>query len=261
MDFFILVVAGSLIGTVASMIGVGGGIFMVPLLSFFYVGTTQEAVGTSLATVVVTSVFSSINYGRRKLIDFKLGPMLMPTVIAGAWLGAWLTQFISSHGLALAFGVLLLYPATIMLLGREPKEIAKLLGGEAGEQPARYPPLKTVSIGVVAGVASGFFGVGSGILMVPAMSILLKVEMLQAVATSLFVMGPSALLGSAQHAVLGNVHAEFMLPLALGIVLGAQAGPRLALTLPRVRLRQAFGLALSYASLNMIWKGLSQLFS
>lgn len=258
MEILILVVTGAVIGTISSMIGVGGGILMVPLLSFFFVGTTQEAVGTSLAAVIVTSVFSSIRYHQQKVIDVKLALWLMPNVIMGAWLGAWLTQQISSHGLALAFGALLMYPALMMVTGREPKEIAKFLGSASAGAPLHHPA-KIILIGWVAGVASGFFGVGSGILMVPALAILLGVDMLQAVATSLLVMGPSALVGSIQHWFLGHLHFEFMLPLAAGIVVGAQVGPGLAMRMPRKRLRQAFGVVLTYAGLNMIWKGVSTL--
>jgi len=256
MEILILVVAGALIGTISSMIGVGGGILMVPLLSFFFVSTTQEAVGTSLAAVIVTSIFSSIRYHQQKAIDFKLALWLMPNVILGAWFGAWLTQQISSQGLALAFGLLLMYPALMMVSGREPKEIAKFFGSKSDGLPSRHPA-KIIIMGLVAGVASGFFGVGSGILMVPAMAILLGVDMLQAVATSLLVMGPSALVGSVQHWFLGNLHFEFMMPLAAGIVVGAQVGPRLAMLMPPKRLRQAFGVVLAYAGLNMIWKGIS----
>lgn len=256
MIWAVLLPAGVLTGTIASMIGVGGGILMVPLLSFFFVATTQEAVGTSLAAVVVTSAFSSIAYGRRRVIEVRLGFWLMPAVMLGAWLGAWLTQFVSSGGLALAFAALLLYPAVMMIAGREPKEITRLLGGARAPSAGEPSPLKTAVIGLAAGVISGFFGVGGGVLMVPALHLFLEVGILEAVATSLFVMGPSALIGALQHAALGHTHLGLVFPLALGIVVGAQLGPRVASALPRVRLRQAFGVALAYAALNMAGKGL-----
>jgi len=256
MDFLLLVVAGALIGAVSSMIGVGGGILMVPLLSFFYVSTTQEAVGTSLAAVVVTSISSSLHYARKNVIDYRLALVLMPSLTAGAWLGAWLTGFISSEGLSLLFGLLLLYPAVLMLLGREPKEAVSARQGGATSNAWHYV-LQASAFGVVFGVASGFFGVGSGILMVPAMVLLLKVEMLQAVATSLLVMMPSALVGSIQHWFQHNLHAELMIPVALGIIVGTQVGPRIAIAISRVQLRRAFGVVLVYAALNMIWKGVA----
>jgi uncharacterized membrane protein YfcA len=98
------------IGWVASMVGVGGGIFMVPLLVFLnLVGSTQEAVGTSLAAIVFNSISSTIAYSRQKKIDYKFALALLPAALVGAWLGAFLTEFISSEELAIAFGVLLLY--------------------------------------------------------------------------------------------------------------------------------------------------------
>ncbi len=261
----ILIVSGVLIGTISSMIGVGGGIMMVPLLSFFFVPETQQAVGTSLATVVVTGIVSSINYGRKKVIDYKLAFMMMPTVIVGAVLGAWLTDFISSEGLALAFGVLLMYPALMMVSGREPKEVVNIFKKpskteeKTESQNQTYSPIKIILIGTIAGIASGFFGVGSGILMVPAMAIFLNVDMLYAVATSLFVMVPSAFIASFKHWQSANIIFQFMGLLAIGIIFGAQIGTRLAMKIPRKRLRQAFGVVLAFSGLNMIWKGISTL--
>ena len=255
----ILLLLGSaavFIGLVASMIGVGGGIFMVPLLSLSHlVGTTQEAVGTSLAAVVFTSISSTLAYRSKRVIQLKLGLWLMPATILGAWTGAYLTRFISSGGLSVAFGLLLLYPAVMMLRGRQPREIAGLFR----KSPAgnNYSPIEVFLLGLGAGLASGFFGIGGGIVMVPAITIFLRLDILEAVATSLFVMGPSALIGTAQHLLQGNLHLELALPLIVGIVIGAQLGPRLSTRLPRARLRQLFGLALAYSAVNMILSGIS----
>ncbi len=247
--------AAIFIGFLASMIGVGGGIFMVPLLSLSrLVATTQEAVGTSLAAVVFTSISSTWAYRAKGILDLKLGLMLMPAAILGAWLGAFLTRFISSGGLSIAFGILLLYPATMMLRGRQPREIAGLFRRSASGNG--YSPLEVALLGLGAGLASGFFGIGGGIVMVPAMAIFLQLDIVAAVATSLFVMGPSALIGSLQHFRQGNLHPELALPLIVGIVIGAQLGPRLSVKISKARLRQLFGLVLLYSSVNMILNGI-----
>jgi len=247
--------AAVFIGLVASMIGVGGGIFMVPLLSLSHlVSTTQEAVGTSLAAVIFTSISSTLAYRAKRVVQLKLGLWLMPATISGAWLGAYLTRFISSGGLSIAFGILLLYPAAMMLRGRQPREIARLFRRSmAGEG---YNPLEVLLLGLGAGLASGFFGIGGGIVMVPAMAIFLRLDIVEAVATSLFVMGPSALIGAAQHFFQGNLHPELALPLIVGIIIGAQLGPRISTKMPRARLRQLFGLVLLYSAVNMILSGL-----
>jgi len=247
--------AALFIGLIASMIGVGGGIFMVPLLSLLgFVATTQEAVGTSLAAVVFTSLSSTLAYRAKRVIDFKLGLWLMPVTILGAWTGAYLTRFISSGGLSMAFGVLLLYPAAMMLRGRPPREIARLF--RKSPAGSGYNSIEVFLLGLGAGLASGFFGIGGGIVMVPAMAIFLQLGIVEAVATSLFVMGPSALIGATQHFFQGNLHPELALPLILGIIIGAQLGPRLSTRMPRSRLRQLFGLALLYSAVNMILSGI-----
>ncbi|MGQ9478357.1 MAG: sulfite exporter TauE/SafE family protein, partial [Candidatus Bipolaricaulia bacterium] len=116
--------------------------------------------------------------------------------------------------------------------------------------------LEAALLGLGAGLASGFFGIGGGIVMVPAMAIFLSLDIVQAVATSLFVMGPSALIGSLQHFLQGHVHLELALPLILGIALGAQLGPLISTRMPKARLRQLFGLVLLYSAVNMILNGL-----
>ena len=258
MTFLTLFVAAILIGWVSSMIGVGGGIFMVPLLKIFqYVPTTQMAVGTSLAAIVFNSISSTVSYTRQHVVDFRLGLLLMPTATVGAWTGAYLTRFISSKGLAVAFGIFLIYVAGIMLLGKEPKEVAVWLRRRSADGAERFSPVATGLVGLIAGLAAGFFGIGGGAVMVPAMTLLLGTDIVRAVATSLFVMGPSALIGSIQHAFQGNLQWELALPLALGIMVGAQLGAFTTARVPKPFLRRLFGVVLVYSAFNMIWQGLS----
>ena len=248
--FFIAIVMGFL----ASLLGVGGGIFMVPLLMLAgYVPTIQQAAGTSIAGVLFTSISSTIAYALRRAINFRIGLILMPTTILGAWCGARLTEVISAHWLSIGFGVLLLYPVAMMIQGKQPKEIKLSLRGEV-----RGIKLYTAGaiIGLIAGTAAGMFGIGGGTVMVPSLAVFLGLDIITAAATSLFVMVPSAMMGSYQHWVQGNLHPELALPLILGLIIGAQIGPRIGSHIPKRRLRQLFGVVLLYAAINMIMKGL-----
>jgi hypothetical protein len=92
--------------------------------------------------------------------------------------------------------------------------------------------------------------------MVPALMLTLGLDIRTAVATSLFIMVPSAALATSRHALAGNTHWSLALPLIAGLLVGAQLGPRLGGKLPRRRLRQLFALVLLYAAANMIIKGL-----
>jgi len=241
-------------GVLASLLGVGGGVFMVPLLTLAgYVPTIQQAAGTSIAGVVFTSISGTIAYALRHAIDFRIGLILMPTTIIGAWCGARLTDVINAHWLSIGFGVLLLYPVAMMIQGKQPKEIGLSLHGEI-----KGIKLYVVGglIGLIAGTASGMFGIGGGTVMVPALAVFLGLDIVTAAATSLFVMVPSAMMGTYQHWVQGNVHPELALPLILGLIIGAQIGPRIGPHIPKRRLRQLFGVVLLYAAINMIVKGL-----
>ncbi|MGC9529321.1 MAG: sulfite exporter TauE/SafE family protein [Candidatus Bipolaricaulaceae bacterium] len=251
-SYILLALAGIGIGTVASMVGVGGGVFMVPLLVLSgLVSTTQAAVGTSIAGVMFTSISSSLAYWRRGAIDVRVGLAIVPGALMGGWFGAWVSQWIASGWLAVAFGVFLLYPALTMILGSGPKEMFSPSGGRT-----RLAALRAPAVGAVAGTVSGLFGLGGGTVMVPAMMLLLGLDIRRAVATSLFVMIPSAALATSQHALQGNSRWELAVPLIIGIVAGAQLGPVLGARVPRRRLRQLFGLVLVYGAVNMVLKGL-----
>lgn len=249
--FFIAIV----IGLLSSLLGVGGGIFMVPLLTLArYVPTIQQASGTSIAGVVFTSISSTVAYALRRAINFRIGFILMPTTIFGAWCGARLTEVINGKWLFVSFGVLLLYPVGMMIQGKKPKEIAFSLHGQAKD---RKLYLAGALIGFVAGTAAGLFGIGGGTVMVPALAVFLGLDIVAAVATSLFVMVPSAMMGAYQHLIQGNLRLELALPLILGLIIGAQIGPRLSSRIPERRLRQLFGGVLLYAAINMLLKGLA----
>ncbi|MCX6100243.1 MAG: sulfite exporter TauE/SafE family protein [Candidatus Bipolaricaulota bacterium] len=246
--------AGLAIGTLSSLLGVGGGIFIVPLLTLTaLVGTVQEAAGTSLAAITFTSLSATIAYARRRTIDVRAGLTLMPTSLVGAWAGARLTSVIASRWLAVGFAVLLLYPIVMMLRGKTTSEI-----GHGHRGPATGARLVVIgaAIGLVAGLASGLLGIGSGTIMVPSLALFLGLDILPAIATSLFVMVPSSAFAAFTHFQQGNLHVELAPPLIVGTVIGAQLGPFLGERISRRRLRQLFGVVLLYAAVNMVLKAL-----
>ncbi|RLE31241.1 sulfite exporter TauE/SafE family protein [Candidatus Acetothermia bacterium] len=241
------------IGFLASLLGLGGGVFMVPLLSLGgFVATMPEAAGTSLAAIVFTSISSSIAYYHRRAIDLRIGLLFMPSAIGGIILGAWLTEIIDPKWLMISFGVFLFYPVGMMITGKSPKEIRLSFKGEAiGGRLYAFAAL----LGLIAGIVSGMFGIGGGTVFVPSLAVFLGLDIVTAVATSLFVMIPTTIIGAAKHWMQGNLHMELALPLILGIIIGTQIGPRIGSKIPKKRLRQLFGIVLLYAAVNMIVKG------
>jgi len=251
--FLLLFAAAIGIGFMASLLGLGGGVFMVPLLLLGgFVPTQPEAAGTSIAGVLFTGISASIAYFRRKAIDFRIGLLFMPSAIAGVFLGRYIVTTVDARWLTLAFGIFLLYPAVTMLLGRTSKDVHARDEGRASGW--RFYVLVAV-IGFVAGTATKLFGIGGGTVFVPSLVLFLGLDITSAVAVSLFVMIPTAAISVATSWIDGALHWEFALPLVLGIIIGAQIGPRVGAKVPKKRLRQLFGVVLVYAAVNMILKG------
>jgi len=252
--FFILFFSAIGIGFAASLLGLGGGVFMTPLLLLGgFVATQPEAAGTSIVGVVFTGLSASIAYFRRRAIDFRIGLLFMPSALAGVVLGTWIVGIANPSWLTIAFGVFLLYPMVMMLAGKTPKELKPIAKGETSR--VRFV-LLIVLLGFVAGIVTKLFGIGGGTVFVPSLVMFLGFDIVTAVATSLFVMVPTALVGSVTSWLQGTLHLQLALPLVLGIVIGAQLGPRFGRRIPRKRIRQLFGLVLLYAAINMILKGL-----
>lgn len=250
MLYFLLALAGLGIGVLGSLLGIGGGIFVVPLLLLSgLVATPQEAAGTSIVGVLATGISASVAYLLRGKTPWRVSLSLMPGALAGSFLGAHFAGRVASAALTLAFGLFLLYPAGVLLLGREPKELVRARGGRA------RPVWAWALVGLAAGAAGSLFGIGGGVIMVPAL-VWLGLPMLEAVAGSLLVMVPTAALTTALHALAGRTHWDLALPLAGGILVGAQLGPLLAVRLPQRTLRRLFALVLLYSAANMIRKGL-----
>jgi uncharacterized membrane protein YfcA len=247
----LLFVAAIGIGFLASLLGLGGGVFMVPLLLLGgFVPTQPEAAGTSIAGVLFTGISASIAYFRRKAIDFRIGLLFMPSAIAGVFLGRYIVTTVGAKSLTLAFGVFLLYPAVTMLLGRTSKDVSARATRTSG-----WPFYAlVVLIGFVAGTATKLFGIGGGTVFVPSLVLFLGLDIVNAVAVSLFVMIPTAAISAATSWIDGTMHLELAVPLVLGIIIGAQIGPRVGAKVPKRRLRQLFGLVLVYAAVNMILK-------
>ncbi len=248
---FLLVLAGVGIGAVSSMLGIGGGIFIVPfLLLTGLVAAAPAASGTSMAAVLANGLSSTWAYLRRGATPWKVGLSVAPGAMAGGWLGAYLAGVIHPAWLASAFGVFLLYPTAVLLLGKQPKD---LFSGRGKKGVGLWA---AVVVGLAAGTAGGLFGLGGGVIMVPALT-LLGLDILPAIATSLFVMVPSSAVALVQHALAGRTHWDLALPLMAGVLLGAQIGPVLSARLPAVWLRRLFALILLYTAANMIRRGLT----
>lgn len=258
-DLTLYLAVGAFAGTLAGLFGVGGGLVIVPVLAFTFTragiggdALMQLAVGTSLATIVVTSISSVHAHHRRGAVLWWLVYRLAPGIVIGAWLGALIADWLPSRGLARVFGVFELAVAVQMGLGLRPAP-QRGLPGRVG----------LFAAGGGIGAFSALVGIGGGSLTVPFLS-WCNVAMRNAVATSAACGLPIAIAGAVAFAVTG--WGEPGLPAgstgylywpAIGGIVAASAlfaplGARLAHALPGDQLKRLFALFLAALGVYML---------
>jgi len=260
----LLPILGFLIGTIASMTGIGGGVFIVPLLTLMYGFYPAHAVGTSLTTIIFTSLASTANYSRQKRIYYKIGLILAITTAPGALLGAYLTSIVSPRMLGLIFGFFILFVALHMTVNfgsirgkgsvKEKDVPSSLISSEGELFDSRTRVLQGAALSFFGGLASGLLGIGGGVLIVPIMNLAMVMPIHIAVATSMFTMIFTSISGVIQHLSLGNIRLGYALPIAFGTIFGAQLGAYISKRLSSKNLRRIFGIVLIVVSIQMILK-------
>jgi uncharacterized membrane protein YfcA len=260
LDPYWLIFFGLLIGILASMTGVGGGVFVVPLLVFFYgetITTTQMATATSLTAIIFTAIASTLNYSRQKRIYYKTGLVLAATSAPGAYFGAWVADKTDERLLGVIFGVFLVIVAArmiITLVKKKKENTASPVKTDSELVKNKRTLVIGLSLGLFGGFASGLLGIGGGTLIVPIMTFGLGMPMFLATATSMFTMIITATAGSIQYFQQGVVNLPFALLIAAGTVVGAQIGASTSRKMSNRSLTFVFALVLIAAGVNMLIK-------
>ena len=259
MQLLTLLVAGAAAGTAAGLLGIGGGVIIVPVLSLVFVSEEVDpdilikvAVGTSLATIVITAVSSIWAHHKRGAVRWPLMREMTPGVVVGSLLGAWLADLIPGAWLTLAFILFLVAVSLQMAWGP--------LGAHR-ELPGPWP-LRGVS--AIVGTISALMGIGGGALNVPYLS-WCGVPVKQAIATAAAIGFPLALASSIGFIITGldepNLPPHSLgyinLPAFAGVVgasiLFAPLGARLAHQLPDRILKRTFAVFLFILAIRMAY--------
>jgi uncharacterized membrane protein YfcA len=246
----ILIGVGLGAGTLGSMLGVGGGIIMVPALTFLGLPPVQAA-STSLIAVASTSVSSTVEYSRQKRIDYRLGLEMAAFAIPGAVLGAILSDYLSAESFNLYFGILLILTGIYILYKNS------ILKDAAAKKRSMSLRMAVFAATFGAGIISSLFGVGGGVIFVPAMLLVLGLTMQRAAPTSQLILMMTSVAGVLMHAFL--LHPDYLQALALsaGAFAGAQIGARLSRTAKDVLLQRLFGLVLIAVAAKFIFDWLA----
>lgn len=266
-------------GIIASMLGVGGGFLNVPLINYLGNEPINVAIGTSLFIIVFTSLSSTLGYARKGVIDFKLGLVLETASIPGAFLGAYLTGWIPENILKAIFGVALIIIGINMIFKNQKKNltqeelsekrrtvrgrvlnwrrVTRLATGESYEYNINVP--LGLAFSFVAGLSSGLLGIGGGIVKVPLLHVALGVPMIITVATSMFMIIFTTLIGTFEHSMLGHVNWQIGIAMIIGAIIGTQIGCRITLKISPSLLRKIFGGGVIILAAQMIYTALISL--
>jgi uncharacterized membrane protein YfcA len=257
LDWWLLTVFGFLIGILASMTGVGGGVFIVPILIFFC-GFVEfnAATGTSLATIIFTAIASTFNYAKQKRVYYKTGLILVITTAPGAYIGAWFAT-IKGEFLPIVFGVFLILVATrtiISLLRKKTQGKAQNVKTDTELIHSGKTIAFGVGLGFFGGIASGLLGIGGGTLIVPIMTFALGMPIHYATATSMFTMIFTSISAVTKYYQSNLINFPVALTLAAGSIIGAQVGAYTSKKLSGRNLTLIFSIILMIAGAKMIIK-------
>ena len=220
-----MLAGGVAAGAFGSLLGLGGGLLIVPLLTIGFGLPLREAVGVSLVCVIVTSSASAGVFLQRRLADLRLGMILELFTAMGAIAGGLIAFVLDERVLAALFAIVLVYVAVTMLrvapTGTNPPD-----GHD--RQPGEYRRLPAAIGGSVgAGVVSALLGVGGGIVKVPVMHLIMGVPLRVATATSNLMIGITASASAIVYLVRGGIDVHAVGPTAVGVFVGATLGSRL----------------------------------
>jgi len=271
---FLIAVAAGFVG---SLTGIGGGIVVIPILVIFFQVPFVEAVGAGFITILANSATTGAAYVHEGLTDLRIGMVLEIATVPGALLGASLTILLTRYDLTAALMVAL---AIVLILGSistvlrrhedvpqnvVPDRTSQRLGLTGSYHDARsgdtivYQGANTTgAFGVMfgAGVVSGMFGIGSGVLKVFALDGALRLPFKVATATSNFMIGVTACAGAGVLLAAGYINPVLAAPIALGATVGAVVGSRILPGASTFVLRMLFVVVVCALSIELIVQAL-----
>ena len=259
-------------GIFGALLGLGGGVILVPILTLVLGIDIHYAIGASIVSVIATSSGAAAAYLRDGVSNIRVAMFLEIGTTLGAIFGAFIAGFVGGPGLFSIFGLVLTYSAYAMFRHRDAElptgvEMGPLanflhLGSSYYDtalnrlvaynvRGARYG----LPLMFIAGAVSGLLGIGSGVLKVPAMDIAMKMPMKVSTATSNFMIGVTAAASAGVYFIRGDVNPFIAAPVAMGVLIGATLGTRVMMRMRSTMIRRVFIVVLVFVALQMLVKG------
>ena len=270
--FSLVVLAASFAaGLLGSLLGLGGGIIVVPVLTLLLGIDIHYAIGASIICVIATSSGSAASYVEKHMTNLRVAMLLEVATAIGAVSGAFLAGALPPRWLHVLFGLILGYTAWAMSRKRkvaleppppDPWADRLQLHGQFFDQLAgrevfyRVARVKVgLAVSYFAGIISGLLGVGGGVLKVPVMNLSMGIPLKVSTATSNFMIGVTAAASAAVYFMRGDILPFVAAPVAAGVLLGARTGSRMMGRMNTAVIRMIFVVVLVWTAVQMLLKG------
>lgn len=246
------VVAGIVIGLLLGALGGGGAILALPVLVYAAGQSPHDAATGSLVIVGVTSAIAMIPHARAGRVHWRDGLTVGVVGIVGTFVGTELASLVAGQSLLIAFAILLVVVAFLMWRRARSSEVGVSVAPGAAEHGHRPPALfenraaTVIAAATLVGLLTGFFGVGGGFVVVPALVLALGFPMREAVATSLLILALNTTSALTARAVTDGLHLDWQVigPFTAAAVVGSLIGGRIGARAPATLLQRAFALVL-----------------
>ena len=263
-------------GFIGALAGLGGGVFIVPILTLIFHVSFATAIGASIVSVIATSSGAAAAYVRDRMTNLRVGMFLEIATTAGAVCGALVSSMLDDTLLFIVFGVILLISAIplILRLGEElPRGVQNHKWAPWLKLPGTYSDRRTrqdipyhvahVRIGFgmmyVAGLISGLLGIGSGTFKVLAMDTAMRLPMKVSTTTSNFMIGVTAAASAGIFFQRGDIDPMIAAPVAIGVLGGSMLGAKTLNRMSNVHLKKVFVPMIVLVALSMLARGLGWL--
>ncbi|ANZ57893.1 permease [Fructilactobacillus lindneri] len=273
-SILIMLFVGVFVGILGSILGIGGGMIITPVLTLGFGLDIKYAIGASIIAVIATSSGATIAYLKDNVLNLRVAMFLEIATSIGAIVGALLTGVVNPIFLYIMFGLLLFFSGANMIRKLRGKQIEtnansddklaqelKLNGSYYDKNLKKNVDYKVTNVptglGIMfgAGIASGLLGIGSGAFKVIAMDTFMKMPLKPSSSTSNLMMGVTAAASATIYFFNGSILPQIAVPMALGIIVGAAVGSRVMQIMPSKLIRIIFIPILIYLGLQMILKG------
>ena len=262
-------------GLLGSLLGLGGGIIVIPALTLLLHVDIRFAIGASIVSVIATSSGAAAAYVRERMTNLRVAMLLEIATTTGAICGAMIAGFIQPRWLYVVFGLVMGYSAFIMFHKKEPRHDAPVppdrLADRLRLHDQFFDPatgrevayrVTHVRLGLVlmyiAGAISGLLGIGSGALKVPAMDLAMRLPIKVSTATSNFMIGVTAAASAGVYFMRGDIDPFIAAPVAAGVLIGATGGSHLLGRMHSHAVRLTFVIVLLLISAQMVYRGMAK---